>query len=114
MGDLERRSSSKGAVDPPAGSGTAVCYQQVLNSFSNPNPWIAVSTAQWLRGRVTITVQNTTETADQNTDQNLNMLELYCGVGSHTMALAGAGGVFRNIVAVEINPSLVEMLKENI
>merc|ERR1719373_439113 len=40
----------------------------------------------------------------------MNLLELYCGVGSHTVVLAP---FFNQIVAVEINPRLVEKLRMN-
>ena len=74
-------------------------YQQIVDSFSNPNPHIAVSTAQWLAKMV------------RQTTPRPNLLELYCGVGSHTVALAPA---FAHVVAVEIDPNLVEMLQANV
>merc|ERR1712136_371208 len=81
-----------------AGRGT-LRYRQKLGQFSNPNPYVAVSTAEWLlevvRGAVN-TVDGTPST---------DLLELYCGAGSHTVALAP---LFRHVLAVEINRQLVD------
>ena len=43
-------------------------------------------------------------------DEQLHLLELYCGNGNHTVAMAG---VFDRVLAVEINPKLVAAGEEN-
>ncbi|CAL1156311.1 unnamed protein product, partial [Cladocopium goreaui] len=73
--------------------GRSVKYRQPFGQFSNPNPHIAVATAEWL-GDV---LQHLAEPTD--------LLELYCGCGSHTVALAP---FFRQVLAVEINRHLVD------
>lgn len=67
-------------------------YRQYLGNFTNPNPYMAVHTVEWL-----------TEILAPRCNEDL--LELYCGAGNHTVALAP---LFRRILAVDINRHLVE------
>jgi tRNA/tmRNA/rRNA uracil-C5-methylase (TrmA/RlmC/RlmD family) len=45
-------------------------------------------------------------------DRPLHMLEMYCGCGAHTVALA-IPGLLHSIVAVELNGRLVDACAEN-
>ncbi|CAE6911912.1 trmA [Symbiodinium natans] len=71
----------------------ALRYRQPFGQFSNPNPHIAIATAEWLADIVRTELGGTTD-----------LLELYCGAGSHTLVLAP---LFRHVLAVEINRHLV-------
>ncbi|CAJ1362607.1 unnamed protein product [Effrenium voratum] len=79
----------------------SVRYRQPFGQFSNPNPHIAIATAEWL-GDV---VQSITG------DTPMDLLELYCGCGSHTLCLARC---FRHVLAVEISRRLVEAAQYNV
>eukprot|EP00929_Paragymnodinium_shiwhaense_P010103 TRINITY_DN11459_c0_g1_i2.p1 TRINITY_DN11459_c0_g1~~TRINITY_DN11459_c0_g1_i2.p1 ORF type:complete len:707 (-),score=136.08 TRINITY_DN11459_c0_g1_i2:30-2150(-) len=81
--------------------GRSVRYRQPFGQFSNPNPHIAIATAEWMLDCIRST------TAPQQCD----LLELYCGAGSHTMALAPH---FRHVLAVEINRRLVDAATGNV
>eukprot|EP00438_Fugacium_kawagutii_P026975 Skav224415 [mRNA] locus=scaffold657:242749:246288:+ [translate_table: standard] len=61
----------------------------------------AVATAEWL-GDV---LQHMDAEPTESPGGTLDLLELYCGCGSHTVALAP---FFRQVLAVEINRHLVE------
>lgn len=75
-------------------------YRQPFGSFSNPNPHIAIATAEWL-----------SDVIRANVGTGTDLLELYCGAGSHTVALAP---MFRHVLAVEINRHLVEGCQQNV
>ncbi|CAK9088681.1 unnamed protein product [Durusdinium trenchii] len=75
-------------------------YRQPFGQFSNPNPHIAIATAEWMASILG-------EIEGGSTD----LLELYCGCGSHTVALAPS---FRRVLAVEINRHLVEAAQHNV
>lgn len=64
--------------------GRVLCYKQVEGSFSNPNGFIAVSTLQWLCS----VCRTITQAWDADRDGPIDLLELYCGNGNHTVALA--------------------------
>ena len=83
--------------------GRTLLYRQPFGSFSNPNPHVAAATAEWLLDVVRGCV-NTGGSAPCT-----DLLELYCGAGSHTVALAP---LFRHVLAVEINRHLVTAAKQ--
>jgi len=86
-----------------AGRQAPLKYRQPFGQFSNPNPHIAKATAEWL-----IDVIQSDINADAGCSHDL--LELYCGAGSHTVALAP---LFRHVLAVEINRHLVSAAQLN-
>ncbi|CAE8588078.1 unnamed protein product, partial [Polarella glacialis] len=92
------------ALDMPS-RGT-LRYRQPFGSFSNPNPHIAIATAEWLLEAVRRDVN-----ADSGGEPCTDLLELYCGAGSHTLALAP---LFRHVLAVEINRHLVVAAQHNV
>lgn len=65
----------------PLSDGRVLQYRQVEGSFSNPNGRIAISTLDWLCS----VCRDITAAAPP---QSMDLLELYCGNGNHTVALA--------------------------
>jgi len=84
-------------------AGRIVLYRQPFGQFSNPNPHIAIATAEWLHDVIKTDVF---KGAAPTTD----LLELYCGSGSHTAALAP---LFRHVLAVDINRHLITSAELN-
>merc|ERR1711964_192785 len=82
-------------------------YRQIFGQFSNPNPHIAVATAEWLQSVLTKALG----TMPDGPQAQCDLLELYCGAGSHTVALAP---LFRHVLAVEINRRLVDAAQHNV
>merc|ERR1712232_178525 len=81
--------------------GRIVKYRQPFGQFSNPNPHIAIATAEWMMDCIRSSLGG----------RQCDLLELYCGAGSHTMALAP---LFRHVLAVEINRRLVSAAQANV
>eukprot|EP00933_Yihiella_yeosuensis_P032184 TRINITY_DN25768_c0_g1_i1.p1 TRINITY_DN25768_c0_g1~~TRINITY_DN25768_c0_g1_i1.p1 ORF type:complete len:468 (-),score=83.64 TRINITY_DN25768_c0_g1_i1:112-1488(-) len=81
-------------------------YRQIFEQFSNPNPHIAIATGEWLLDVVREEVN-----AESGGEPVTDLLELYCGAGSHTLVLAP---MFRHVLAVEINRHLVSAAKHNV
>jgi tRNA (uracil-5-)-methyltransferase len=81
-------------------------YRQPFGQFSNPNPYMGIATAEWLCECVQLGVN-----AGSNGVPCTDLLELYCGAGSHTMALAPR---FRHVLAVDINRHLVQAANYNV
>lgn len=77
--------------------GRAYRYRQVENSFTQPNGKMNIQMLQWAREC----------TANSKGD----LLELYCGNGNFSIALAGQ---FRQVLATEIAKSSVESAQYNI
>ncbi len=73
-------------------------YKQVEGNFSNPNGHMAIHTLRWLCSRADAILSSSPSSS------SCDLLELYCGGGNHTMALARK---FRRVVGVEINCHLV-------
>ena len=82
--------------------GTRLRYRHREGAFSNPNRSITIATMDFLR-----------ECAQLIGDVGAgsNLLELYCGNANHTCALAP---MFKRVVAIEINPDLVEAARESL
>jgi tRNA (uracil-5-)-methyltransferase len=79
-------------------------YRQAAGSFSNPNGDVNQKVLGWLReccGMI----------ASEHGSLELALLELYCGCGNHTCAVAS---VFSSVVAVELDPRLVELARYNL
>ena len=76
-------------------------YQQVYGQFSNPNPAVARDSLQWL-----------SETCRAISEPGaLRLLELHCGFGHNTVALAPH---FRDVVGVELNRQLAATAERNL
>jgi tRNA (uracil-5-)-methyltransferase len=82
--------------------GRKLFYKHVHGHFSNPNAYACAHTLNFLSEVVRDNVLDRKST---------DLLELYCGNGNHTVALAP---LFRGALAVEINPVLVAAAAENL
>jgi tRNA (uracil-5-)-methyltransferase len=96
--------------------GRILTYKQVDGVFSNPNSHVNVSVLDWLCANMQQlqkeTACNMTNNLDFPTDdKKMDLLELYCGNGNHTLALASS---FRRVLAVELSKVLVEAAIENL
>jgi len=81
--------------------GRCLRYRQPEGSFSNPNASVCIGTLDWLCSVV----------AAIDGAKEASFLELYCGNGNHTVALAP---YFKEVVGVELDPALVEAANENL
>lgn len=72
-------------------------YQQVENSFTQPNAQIAVKMVEWAKHAIG--------------KQQDDLLELYCGNGNFSIALADQ---FRQVLATEVSKSSVKSAQFNI
>ena len=81
--------------------GSTVQYLQCENSFSNPNGRVNEKVLDWLTAQIT---------SISSATANRNLLELYCGNGNHTMALAK---YFNSLCAVELDKELCKVAKRN-
>lgn len=81
------------------GDGSVLNYKHTEGAFSNPNRTITIATMEFLREAV------------KKFSRRKMLLELYCGNANHTCALAS---VFERVVAVEINPVLVDAARESL
>mmetsp|Transcript_78428 Transcript_78428/g.153448 ORF Transcript_78428/g.153448 Transcript_78428/m.153448 type:complete len:507 (+) Transcript_78428:122-1642(+) len=82
--------------------GRTLRYKHVMGHFSNPNAFACKHTLDWLSDVATNNIKNRA---------SVDLLELYCGNGNHTVALAP---LFRAALAVEINPTLCVAAEENL
>jgi len=82
-----------------------VHYRKPETAFFHPNANVMCQALEWLLDRISAIV------AASSTPCRL--LEMYCGCGAHTMALAKAGILF-SIQAVELDQRLVDACKVNI
>jgi len=78
-------------------------YQQVENSFTQPNAHICEQMLNWA-------VSNTKATAN-NGNGNNDLLELYCGNGNFTLPLSKN---FNNVLATEVSKTSVKSAQYNI
>ena len=89
---------------------------QPEGAFSNPNGDVAEATAAWLRETVDLARAERESnprgdgTRETSFDRLPTLVELYCGNGNHTCALASR---FSRAIAVEIEPTLVAAAREN-
>lgn len=77
--------------------GNTLKYVQIVGSFSQPNAGVCTHMLTWAKNVTT-----------GSTDHDL--LELYCGNGNFTVALAPN---FRKVVATEVNKSAVAAARQN-
>lgn len=76
--------------------GNTLRYQQIENSFTQPNAYINEIMLSWARGL--------------GHDKHTDLLELYCGNGNFTLALADQ---FRQVLATEIAKSSIKSAQKN-
>jgi len=87
--------------------GQELYYRQPEGSFSNPNGRINEKCLDWLCDVVSKDILCGYTESENN---ECNLLELFCGSGNHTMALAS---YFHSIIAVELDQHLVSAAKYN-
>eukprot|EP01063_Lacrimia_lanifica_P024369 TRINITY_DN32293_c0_g1_i1.p2 TRINITY_DN32293_c0_g1~~TRINITY_DN32293_c0_g1_i1.p2 ORF type:complete len:461 (+),score=149.38 TRINITY_DN32293_c0_g1_i1:50-1432(+) len=80
--------------------GSPLHYRQIAGNFSNPNGRMAEHTLKWL-----------SICAEEMEGKKRDLLELYCGGGNHTIAMAKC---YRKVLGVEINSKLVAAAHQNI
>ena len=101
--------------------GVCLKYEQPEGSFSNPNGRINEKCLDWLcdvvkRDIVIGSSSGSSSGPGSSSERSsmrepqINLLELYCGSGNHTMALSSS---FHQIVAVELDQQLVNAAKRN-
>ena len=73
-------------------------YKHTEGAFSNPNRDVTIATMDFLCS------------CARSFAAGASLLEMYCGNGNHTCAMASE---FKRIVAVEINPKLVDAARES-
>jgi tRNA (uracil-5-)-methyltransferase len=78
-------------------NGQTLVYQQVENSFTQPNAKVNINMLEWAQ--------------DLCKPLNNDLLELYCGNGNFSIALAGS---FNRVLATEISKSSVHSAQYNI
>ena len=87
-------------------SAISVHYDKPETAFYHPNANAMKKALSWMLNRLDCI-------ASSSSNQKLNMLEMYCGCGAHTVAL-GRSGLVSKIIAVELDPRLVSACKANI
>ena len=107
--------------------GRLLAYHQPEGAFSNPNAFVAEHTVNWLRDVTAATVTPATRALRSKRRQSLSeafrddetppdpalpsLLELYCGNGNHTVALASS---FAEVAAVELSAALCDAARANL
>ena len=87
--------------------GLRLHYRQYEGSFSNPNGRINEQCLEWLVRMAGFIVKVQQERLQID---SVHLLELYCGCGNHTMALAHT---FHQVTAVELDKKLCEAARRN-
>jgi tRNA (uracil-5-)-methyltransferase len=79
-----------------------VKLKQIIDGFSSPNALVNAKALDWICQTIHRHILNAHE---------VNLLELYCGNGNHTVALAS---MFHYVVAVELNSLLCKLAIDNL
>ena len=82
-------------------NGQPINYKQVEGSFTQPNPWICQSMLEWAQD----------VSRPQAGEEKRDLVELYCGNGNFTLALANN---FRQLLGTEISRTSVAAGQYNI
>lgn len=104
-------------VTRPTSSSICVYYHKKADAFLHPNRYAMQRALEWIIQQLySIIVYNfhyLQQHGPKNTSQNnISLLEMYCGCGAHTMAIAKTGWLHR-IVAVERDERLIQACIEN-
>ena len=110
--------------------GRVLAYHQPEGAFSNPNAFVAEHTVNWLRDVSAATATPATRALRAKRRQSPeafgdeiwsspelpepplpSLLELYCGNGNHTVALASS---FASVAAVELSAPLCDAARANL
>lgn len=85
---------------------TIVEYEKPECAFFHPNTKAMLRALEWQLHQIS-------SIAEELAPRKPKLLELYCGCGAHTMALAKSG-LLESVVAVELDHRLVESCRRNI
>ena len=99
-----------------SGTDITVKYEKPADAFQHPNEITMKKALNWLLDKIEkISVTTIPGEGLCKGRKTLNLLEMYCGCGAHTVAIGKcASSIFSNIVAVEIDPRLVTACENNI
>ena len=86
-------------------SAREVYYEKPETAFFHPNAYAMKKALGWMLNRLSNIISECKHPCD--------MLEMYCGLGAHTMAL-GKTNLIREIMAVELDSRLVQACRRNI
>jgi len=89
-----------------------VHYEKPETAFYHPNPNAMTTALAWMLNRLASIRSSSLPSASSPTGK-LNLLEMYCGCGAHTVAL-GRSGLVSSILAVELDPRLVRACEANV
>eukprot|EP00750_Incisomonas_marina_P001812 INCI11684.1.p1 GENE.INCI11684.1~~INCI11684.1.p1 ORF type:complete len:896 (+),score=99.69 INCI11684.1:180-2867(+) len=106
----QRRTNCVDEVLHVAGPSTmrTLLYRQVEGSFSNPNGAVNQQVLEWL---CRVIRQFSAPGGNLPSASDLNLLEIYCGCGNHTVALAP---MFSHVTAIELNRHLAGVCEFNV
>jgi tRNA/tmRNA/rRNA uracil-C5-methylase (TrmA/RlmC/RlmD family) len=89
-----------------------VRYRKPQDAFQHPNHNAMLHALGWMLTKLkNITYEYRCANKDMH-ETSLNLLEMYCGCGAHTMPIAKTG-FFDSIVTIELDNRLVDACKEN-
>ncbi|CAB9522880.1 tmRNA (uracil-C(5))-methyltransferase [Seminavis robusta] len=91
---------------PITSQAIAVHYHKPETAFFHPNANVMCQALAWMLERISLT-------ATSSTLPEIHLLEMYCGCGAHTMALAKSN-LLTSIMAVELDQRLVDACKVNV
>lgn len=84
-------------------------YRKPQDAFQHPNGNTMIQALQWMLNKLHAI---SSKTKDLESPCTINLLEMYCGAGAHTIPIAMAN-LFDNVVAVELDQRLVEACQAN-
>lgn len=84
-----------------------IFYHKPEDAFQHPNSNTMLQALKWMLDKLYFIAST-----ERKSNGDFNLLEMYCGCGAHTMAIAKSG-IFDSIVAVELDQRLVDACKEN-
>lgn len=89
-----------------------VHYEKPHDAFQHPNQNAMLHALRWMLNKLNYIGHDFHQRNKDNEKKSLNMLEMYCGCGAHTMPIAKSG-IFDSIVTVELDNRLVKACHKN-
>lgn len=86
-------------------SSIPVLYTKSIHAFFHPNPKVMCQALSWILNRISLSRSTSFQ-------HKHNLVEVYCGCGAHTVAIAQTGLV-QHIIAVEYDIRLVQAMEQN-
>ena len=91
--------------------GAPLQYKQLEGGFTQPNAGISVLMLQWAKNAAVYDESESTNPSQTHERRDDDFLELYCGNGNFTVAMAP---MFRRVLATEVSKVSVAAAKENL